>query len=103
MSRRASAGSPLVKGLEEFQPIAMRVLTVEAAHPREIFVEENGGACSAKPVGPGVQVMDQQARMILAGGAEVVLHAEVQFDVMAAEPAATAGRERGRLGHFLEA
>ena len=41
--------------------------------------------------------------MSLAGRAEAVLHPEMQLDAVAAEPAATAGCERGRLGDFLEA
>ncbi|HYZ57417.1 MAG TPA: hypothetical protein VE733_28495 [Streptosporangiaceae bacterium] len=47
--------------------------------------------------------MDQQTRMSLAGRAEVVLHTEMQFDAIPAEPAATAGCERRRLSDFLEA
>ncbi len=69
----------------------MRVLAVEAAHPWEVFIEQDRGACGAKPGGPGVQVLDQQARMRLAGRAEVLFRAEVQLDAMAAEPAAAAG------------
>ncbi len=96
-------GSALVNGFEEFQPVAERVLGVEAAHPGEAVVEEDGSACAAKPASPGVQAADQQARMRLAGRAEVLLHAKVQLDAMAAEPAAAAGGEHGRLGQFPKA
>src|SRR5215469_18238536 len=97
------AASGLVDGLEEFQPVAVWVLAVEAAHPGEVPVEENRGPRRAQPAGPAVQIADQQARMRLAGRAEVLLHAEVQLDAVTAEPAATAGGEHRRLGQFPQA
>jgi len=53
------AGSALVDRFEEFQPIAVRILTVEAAHPGEVFIKEDRGASGTKPAHPLVQVMDQ--------------------------------------------
>src|SRR5450631_3757546 len=103
VAAEADAWSTLNYRFEEFQPVSMRVLAVETAHPREIVVEVDRSACGAQPGGPGVHVMDEQARMSLAGRAEAVLHPEMQLDAVAAEPAATAGCERGRLGDFLEA
>src|SRR5262249_26157691 len=95
--------SALVDGFEEFQPIAMRVLGIKAAHPREAVIEQNGSTGAANPVSPGVQIMDQQAWMCLASRAKVVLHAQVQLDPVATEPAAAPGCEHGRLGQFLQA
>src|SRR5215469_11802766 len=97
------AASGFVDGLEEFQPVAVWVLAVEAAHAGEVFVEENRGARRAQPAGPVVQIADHQARMRFAGWAEVLLHAEVQLDAVTAEPAATAGSERRRFGHLVKA
>jgi hypothetical protein len=67
-----------VNGFEEFQPVAVRVLGINPAHPREPIIEQNGSTRAAKPVSPGVQIVDQQARMCLASRTEVVLHAQVQ-------------------------
>jgi hypothetical protein len=54
-----SARSAVVSRLEEFKPVAVRVLAVEAAHPGEVVVEEGRSAGGAKPARPGVQVADQ--------------------------------------------
>jgi hypothetical protein len=40
--------------------------------------------------------------MGLAGRAEVLVHAQMQFDAMAPEPAAAARRQHGRLSYFTE-
>src|SRR6202035_1289170 len=42
-------GSALVNRFKEFQPVAVRVLTVEAAHPGEVLIEQDGSARGAKP------------------------------------------------------
>ena len=94
--------SAVADGFEEFQPVAVRVLGVEPAHPREVVVEPDRSARGAQPVSPGIQMADQHARMRLAGRAEVLLHAQVQLDAVAAEPAAAAGREHGRLRYLTE-
>src|ERR1700683_5739856 len=70
------AGSALADGFEEFQPVAVRVLGIEAAHPGEVTVEPDRSALGAQPVSPGVQVTDQQARMGLAGRRGVPVHAQ---------------------------
>jgi ATP sulfurylase len=88
---------PAVSGFEELQPVAERVLAVETAHTREVFIEANQSVRGAEPVSPGVQVTDQQARMRLAGRAEVLLHTKVQFDAVPAEPAAAAAASTGGL------
>jgi hypothetical protein len=48
------AGSHLVNRLEEFEPIAVRVLAVKAPHPREVIIEEDGSPNRAKPGSPDV-------------------------------------------------
>ena len=75
--------SACADGFEESQPVAVRVLGVEPAHPREVVVEPDRSAHGAQPASPGIQMADQQARMRLAGRAEVPLHAQVQLDAVA--------------------
>jgi hypothetical protein len=100
---RGMRESASVSRFEEFQPVTVRVLAIEATPPREVVIELHGSGSGAKPARPGVQVADQQAGMCSAGRAEVLLHAEVQLDAVAGEPAAAAGGQRGWFSHFLEA
>jgi hypothetical protein len=92
--RPGSLGTWRGKRLKELKPVAVRVLTVEAAHAGELVIEAHRVPGVPQSARPGVDPGHQQAGMRLAGGPEVFLDAEVEFDAVAAEPAPAA---RGRI------
>src|SRR5207244_13646801 len=78
-----------------------RVLAVEAAHAGEP-VEPHRVPGVPQPPRPGVEPGHEQAGMRLARGPEVLLHAEVELHAVAAEPAAAARGQRGRLRYLVQ-
>src|SRR5205823_3752818 len=95
--RREVPGTPGGDGLEELEPVPVRVLAVEAAHSREPIIEGHGVPGVPQPPRPGVEPGHEQAGMRLARGPEALLHAEVELYAVAAEPAAAARGQRGRF------
>ncbi|GAB3756208.1 hypothetical protein GCM10028864_38050 [Microlunatus parietis] len=75
----------------------MRVVGVEPAEAGQLVVDPDRATGRRQPLRERVQIPDPDRRVGLAGRPEVVLDAEVQFVAGAAEPAAAAGGERGRL------
>jgi hypothetical protein len=93
-------------GLEELQPVAERVVRVDAAETREVAVPGDLLAGRPEPLDQPVEVGDQDAGVALAGGAEVVLDTQVQLQATGGEPRATPRGEHrwlGDLGHPQDA
>nr|BFE83949.1 hypothetical protein GCM10020093_065500 [Planobispora longispora] len=81
----------------------MAVLAVEAAHAGEVIVVGDGISGLGEAAGPGVEILDQEGGVGLAGGTEVGLDSEMQLDAVPPEPApAPRGEHRG-LGDLGQA
>jgi len=98
----ACANRPSCERLQEFKPVPVRILAIEPAHAGELGIEAHRVPGVAQPAGPGVQPGYEQARMGFAGRPEVLLDAEVNFDVMAPEPTTAACSQARRLLDFLQ-
>jgi len=64
---------------QELQPVAEAVIEVEAPVPREVRVGLQAEAVGVQVGSQAVQVLDEDAGVGLAGGAEAVLDAEAQL------------------------
>jgi len=91
------------RGSERFQklqPVPERVVNVglsPSLERRGVDCLASGGA---RPGEEGVEVGHHQSHVRLAGGTEVILHAEVKFNAISFEPASASPGEVLRLGDF---
>src|ERR1017187_3049819 len=85
----------LPRWLEELQAIAERVVGVHPPEAGEVTVPSDSLADSGQALDEPVEVVDHDAGMRFAGGPEVFLDAEVQFDGAGPEPCSAAGRPHG--------
>jgi hypothetical protein len=89
-------------GLKKFEPVTVRILAVEAPHPWELVIEPHRVPGVPQSVRPGIQSGYQQARMGFARGPEVLLDANMEFYVVAFEPATAACGQYWRFLDFVQ-
>lgn len=88
--------------MADLEPVAERVVDVEAPRPRDRLVERHLVPALAQALGEVGQVVGDQAGMRLAGGCERFLDPDVQLLRPGPEPAAAARCKRARLRELLE-
>jgi hypothetical protein len=84
---------------EDLDPVPERVARVEAVIARERFVEDDRNAGRGQPITEAREVVDEERRVGLTGGDELLLNAEMDLDLRGVEPAATSAFEVGRFPH----
>jgi len=87
-------------GFEQLEAVAVRIDDVTTTEARKVVVPLHGDIVLTQSTRDGGDVRDEDARVRLGSGAEVVLDADVQLEGSAAEPGTATRSEHGRLGHL---
>ncbi len=88
--------------MAELESVAERVCDIGSLDARDRFVWDDVDAFALEAGCEGGEIVDDEARMRLAGRGERLLDAHVQLLAAGLEPAAASGRERLGLREFLE-
>src|SRR6266478_6214339 len=90
-------GGRLGRGLEELETIAERIAHVDAGIAGKRLIVDDRMPSLPQPGDELGEAVDQDARMSLARGTKIRIHAEMDLHVPVLEPRATPLRELGRL------
>jgi hypothetical protein len=88
---------PVPFGLEQLDPISERIGDVRSSVPGKRLVLDHVAAGRTAALEQRLQVVDQQRRMRLSGGSEIVLDAEVHVGLSCGEPNPSPPRQILRL------